>query len=130
MLLASIDRFEARYGDSDEKAEQLLEDASDLILSEVAGSTEGWLTDETKVPSVVAGICVTVAYRAWSNPDSLSSESLGQHTQAWADRSGEALRLTASECRIVRREAGLGSFNSLTLESPYSGPVSESDLAE
>jgi len=97
-----------------------------MILSEVSGSTAGWVTDEDQeAPPVVAGICVSVAYRAWSNPDALSSASLGEHTQAWADRTGEALRLTDGERRILEREAGLGSFQSVTLESPYSESTEE-----
>ena len=79
---------------------------------------------------IVKAICVEVAYRAWSNPDSLSSEQLGQHTQAWSDRSGQALRLTPAELRILEREASVSSLVSVTLESPYAGPPIDSDLVE
>jgi hypothetical protein len=138
MALATKKDFEARYGAADERTEPLLEDASALILSEVsaasASASAEWATaDDPKaeaVPAIVKAICVEVAYRAWSNPDSFSSEHLGEHTQAWADRSGQALRLTPSERRILEREASVSSVVSVTLESPYAGPPIESDLIE
>lgn len=130
MDLATKQDFEDRYGQADGRVEPLLEDASALILSEVSGGEADWVTNDGPVPAVVLGICVSVAYRAWSNPDALSSEALGEHTQAWADRSGEALRLTEAERRVLERESGVGSFRSLTLESPYSGSRPESDLNE
>jgi hypothetical protein len=132
MALADKKDFEARYGAGDERTEPLLEDASALILSEVSGATAEWATvaDPKEVPAIVKAICVEVAYRAWSNPDSLSSEQLGEHTQAWADRSGQALRLTDAERRILEREGAISSLVSVTLESPYAGPPIESDLLE
>jgi hypothetical protein len=132
MALASKKDFEARYGAADERTEPLLEDASALILSEVTGASAEWATEaEPKsVPAVVKAICVEVAYRAWNNPDALSSEQLGEHTQAWADRSGQALRLTPAELRILEREGEVSSLVSVTLESPYAGPPIENDLLE
>lgn len=132
MALATKEDFEARYGAGDDRVEPLLDDASALILSEVSGGSAEWVTEATpkSIPAIVTAICVEVAYRAWSNPDSLSSEQLGQHTQAWADRSGQALRLTPAELRILEREASISSLVSVTLESPYAGPAIESDLTE
>lgn len=130
MALATKKDFEARYDSADGRVEPLLEDASALILSEVAGASAEWATEaEPKsVPAIVKAICVEVAYRAWSNPDSLSSEQLGEHTQAWADRSGQALRVTPSELRILEREGEVSSLASVPLESPYAGPPIENDL--
>jgi hypothetical protein len=125
MELASLQDFEERHGAGDDRVEALLTDAAGLILNEVRGSTAAWVGDESAdPPAVVVGICVEVAYRAWSNPDALSSESLGAHSQAWADRGGEALRLTKQERKDVRRSAGLGSFQASTLSTPYSGDES------
>lgn len=127
MALAENKDFEARHGAADDRVEHLLADASALIAEEVVGSTAGWARGEkeAEVPATVTAICVEMAYRAWSNPDALSSESLGQHTQAWADRSGEAMRVTKAERRVIRRAAGLGTFQSSTLASPYSGDSGE-----
>jgi hypothetical protein len=127
MALAKNSDFEARHGATDERVEHLLDDASALILEEAVGSTTGWARGEEDagVPPSVKAVCVEIAYRAWSNPDALSSESLGQHTQAWADRSGEAMRMTKAERRLIRRAAGLGSFQTSTLASPYSGDLGE-----
>lgn len=123
MALATKEDFEARHGAIDDRAEALLEDASSLILEEASGSELDWVkgVEGPEIPTVIKAICVEMAYRAWANPDALSSESLGQHTQAWADRSGEAMRMTKAERRIIRRAAGLGSVQSVTLASPYSG---------
>lgn len=130
MALATKSDFEARHGEADDRIESLLEDASALILSELADSEAEWVTSEdAEVPAAVVGVCVSIAYRAWSNPDALSSASLGERSQAWADRSGEALRITDVELRILEREAGvLSSMQSLTLESPYAGPQTEGEL--
>jgi hypothetical protein len=132
MALATKDDFEARFKEADDRVDSLLEDASSLILSEVSGSEEKWASDpdSNPAPGIVKAICVQVAYRAWSNPDALSSEALGAHTQAWADRSGQAVRLTDAECRILEREAAVSSLVSVTLESPYAGPPLGSDLIE
>lgn len=131
MAFATIGDFEVRHGalaDEDaERIEALLADASSLILSALQGATELWVIDGDEIPSAVVGICVSIAYRAWSNPDALSSASLGEHAQAWADRSGQALRITDDERRIVRLLAGIGSFRSVTLESPYAGPLTDDE---
>lgn len=137
MALASKEDFEARHGAGDDRIEALLADASSLILNEVEGSAAAWAsteeTEDVTVPDVVVGVCVAIAYRAWSNPDALSSEQLGAHTQAWADRSGEALQITKAERRIVKRAANRSSFRAATLATPYSGDgegdgITESDL--
>lgn len=131
MALAAKKDFEARYGQGDDRVESWLDDASALILSELSGAEAPWVTeDSVEAPAVVKAICVSVAYRGWSNPDAFSSEALGEHTQAWADRSGEALRLTDAELRVLEQAAEISSFQSITLESPYSGPQPESDLDE
>jgi hypothetical protein len=129
--LATLQDFEERHGPADDRVDALLTDAASLILNEVAGSEAEWVTDSSvDAPAVVVAICVEVAFRAWSNPDALSSQSLGAHTQAWADRSGEALRLTKEEKRTVRRAAGCSSLRAVTLKSPYSGDESGSNIFE
>jgi hypothetical protein len=131
MSLATKKDFEVRYGEADERVQGWLDDASALIISELAGAEAAWLSEESAtVPKVVIGICLSIAYRGWSNPDALSSEALGAHTQAWADRSGDALRISPGEMRVLEREAGISSLQSVTLESPYAGPPLESDLIE
>ena len=131
MELASVQDFEDRQGPSDGRVEALLTDASSLILSAAAGSSAEWVTTEgAVVPDAIIAICVQIAYRAWSNPDALSSESLGAHSRAWADRGGQALRLTSQERKDVRRVAGLGSFQASTLSTPYSGDESEQNPNE
>ena len=130
-LLATTDDFESRHGQDDGRVEPLLEDASALILEEVEGSVAEWVTEETpkSVPTAVVATCVEVAFRAWNNPESLSSEALGEYTRAWQNRSGVVFYLTKDEIRRVRRAAGLGTFSEVTLESPYSGEVTN-DLLE
>lgn len=131
MELATLQDFEERHGPGDDKVEPLLRDAAGLIADAIQGAPALWVSDPSaEVPDAVVGVCIAVAYRAWSNPDALSSEALGAHTQAWADRSGEALRLTKAEERIVRRAATRSTFQSATLISPYSGDSAKNDLLE
>jgi hypothetical protein len=129
-LLASLQDFKERHTGADDLVEGLLADASSLIRSAVRGSDAAWVSGDAEAPDEVIATCVQVAYRAWSNPDALSSEALGAHTQAWADRSGEALHLTKAERRTVRGAAGLGSARAVTLVTPYSGEATDNDLLE
>lgn len=127
MALATVEQFEERHGPADDFVEPLLEDASALILDEVSGSEETWVTDEEEaVPAKVVAVCVAVAFRAWRNPEALSQEALGAHSMAWRQTAEEALYLTDRERRTVRRAAGRGSFTAQTMESPYSGDVEDS----
>lgn len=135
MALASKADFEERHGATDERVEPLLDDASSLILTEVESSEAEWVTEEEpkSVPAIVTAICVEVAYRAWSNPDALSSESLGAYTQAWQNRSGSVFYLTKAEKRMLRRAADVSSVRSVILETPYTEPgeinsISDNDL--
>jgi hypothetical protein len=132
--LATVEDFEKRHGALTESEQtlvtELLADVSALIEAELDEVPASWFEGDPVIPSVVKAICIQVAYRAWSNPDALSSEQLGQHTQAWADRSGQPIHLTAAELRVVERAAGSDGFVSLALESPYAGPPLESDLTE
>lgn len=130
--LATPDDFEARHGAADGRVGALLEDASAFILDEADGSEEEWVVedDPATIPPSIVAICVEVAYRAWSNPEALSSEALGEYTKAWQNRTGAVLYLTKDEIRRVSKAAGLSSFTEVTLESPYSGPSVENDLIE
>lgn len=132
--LATIEDFEERHGGLTESDKTLvtalLADVSALIEAELDEVPASWSGEEAVIPPVVKAICIQVVYRAWSNPDALSSEQLGQHTQAWADRSGQPIHLTAAELRVIERATGSNGFVSLTLESPYAGPPLQSDLTE
>lgn len=125
--LASISLFARKLGyepqESElDRAETLLDQASELIRDE-AGKT--WVTTVgalESVPRRIARICVEVAYRAFTNPEGLSQRSIGDSSKSW-DRSGreggEAVYLTDVEERAVRKAAGLSSFQSVTLVSAY-----------
>lgn len=136
MALATVKDFEARHGAGDERVEALLDDASALIISELSRSSAKWVTEDepAEVPTIVKAICVEVAYRAWSNPDQLSSERLGEYVASWQGSGGEStLQLTEKELRTLRRAAGQSSFNAVRLHAhiPFRGGSSlirENDL--
>jgi hypothetical protein len=119
--LATRDDFEARYGAADATVEAWLADASTLIRAEVAGSEVDWVTDdESDVPDAVKVVCISVAYRAWSNPAALSRNQLGAAAVSYRDEAPDALYLTDHERSTVRGAARLTTFRSVTLVSPYS----------
>ncbi len=137
MALAIPQDFEARHGAGDDRVGALLEDASALIVSELANSSAEWVTnpEPAQVPQIVKAICVEVAYRAWSNPDRLSSERLGEYVASWQGSASETtLQLTNKELRTLRRAAGESSFRPLRLHArmPFShegeSPLRENDL--
>lgn len=124
--LAGIARFSRKLGYTptgaeSERAEHLLDEASELIR-DVAGQT--WLNDDGTlgaVPRRIANICVAAAFRAFGNPEGLSQRSLGDSSKSY-DRTGreggEDVYLTAAEERDIRRSNG-GSMISVTLVTPY-----------
>lgn len=129
MALADAKAFEARHGAADDRVTALLDDASAFILSEVEGSTLPWVTEEISednpAPAIVTSICVAVAFRAWSNPAGLRSESLGEYASTWKGEDEGPLYLTDNEKNVLRRTAGLTTFRAATLATPYSGDESE-----
>jgi hypothetical protein len=104
------------------RAESILSEASELIR-DVAG--EDWVDDNgvlTNVPRRVAQICVSVAYRAFTNPEALTQRTIGDSSKSF-DRAqregGEAVYLTDAEEKAVRKAAGSSGMVSVTLVSPY-----------
>jgi hypothetical protein len=128
MALATTGEFESRHGhlEGDDKGVvgALLDDASALILGELAGTEAGWLEEdsEEKPPPLVKAVCIQVAYRAWQNPDSVAREELGEAARTYrGGREAEVLYLTKSELRMLRKAAGASSIQSIPVETPYSG---------
>lgn len=125
--LASIDDFEARYGEVSSAdtalVSTILEDASALIFEAVEGSTADWVTDEdADVPTQVIRVCATATNREWKQSDGIAREQLGEYAVSYRPDRPANLWLTKNERRIVRRAAGLSEPTSIELESPYSGP--------
>lgn len=128
-LIADMAFFEARYGglsaDDQVVVSELLEDASALIFDAAEGSDADWVTAPAtnEAPRSVKRVCRDVAYRAWSNPDSLSQMSMSNVSFAYV-REGvtDQVFLTSREARIVRQAAEASSgMRTVTLESPWSG---------
>lgn len=128
--LATLEDFTARHGEVAESDEDrvttLLADASALVLSE-ASMEEDWEPSGEEVPDVVVMVVVGAAYRAWRNPLGIERESLGASSVTYADAS-DGVWLTKRERQLIRRAAGLGSFQAQTLETPYSGDTSDLDF--
>jgi hypothetical protein len=126
MALATKEDFAARHGAlaSGEEAlvTALLEDASALIALEVPPAA--WLAEdfEGDVPAGAKAICIQVAYRAWENPDGIAREQLGAMARTYRGTDqADALWLTKSEARLLRKAAGISSVQSVPVETPYSG---------
>lgn len=105
------------------RGEFLLDEASELIRT-VAGKTYLTTTNALdNVPRRIARICVAAAARAFDNPHALSQRTIGDRTTSY-DRAGreggEAVYLTSQEEEDVRKAAGVTSFASITMTSPYS----------
>lgn len=131
MALATVEEFAARHelDDADEElVEALLADASAVVLAEVAGSSAEWVTragedEPPRPPKVVVSVTIEVAYRAFSNPDALAQARVADIAHSWRAEIADALYLTKEEKRRLRRAAGRSSFRSMTMVTPYSGPI-------
>jgi hypothetical protein len=124
MAYATTADFEKRHGDLDSDqetvVEALLDDASGLIASEVEGSEQEWVTAGS-APAAVVAVTVAVAYRAWSNPDGLARAGVADVSVGWRATAAEAMFITPSESKRVRRAAKSSSYRSATMVTPYSG---------
>lgn len=125
--LATFGEFVARLGytpigDEAIRAEHLLRSASALIRDTAGDAGEDW-TAATATPRI-KDICISVAYRAFTNPEPLNQHTLGDENKGF-DRAavggGEMIYLTKSEQRAVKKAGGGSSFRSVPLVSPFSG---------
>lgn len=109
------------------RAESILFETSSLIR-DIAGKT--WANESTNallpVPFRVRQIALSVAFRAFTNPEGLTQRTIGDSSKSF-DRAkregGEAVYLTAAEEKAVQKAAGsvAGGLVSVTLVSPYNG---------
>ena len=127
--LAELDDLEARMGTVSDppRAQAAIDDASNWIHE---ATNNAWIADDgtlvDTIPSVALTVCCAVARRILTNPDGITSESLGPFSQGQSNASSDVY-LTKAETRILRRAAGVG-IGSITLESPYPLRVSNSDI--
>ena len=128
MALATANDFELRHGplsgEELEQVEALLDDASGLIELELTGSQAEWLTEDSKeaVPAAVKAVCIQITYRAWSNPDGIAREELGEAARTYRGTDlADVLWLTKNEAKLIRRAAGKSLVTSIPVETPYSG---------
>jgi hypothetical protein len=124
-MLATIEDFELRHGppaDSEKpQVTALLDDAGALVEAELGELPEGWTGKDADIPAIVKAVCVQVAYRAWSNPDGIAREELGEVSRAYrGGNDADALWLTENEKRLIRRAAGKPRITSVPLETSYS----------
>lgn len=130
LMLATTDDFELRHGplaeDEEKQVEALLTDASALIETELGELPEGWGKSDPGIPAIVTAICVQVVYRAWSNPDGIASEMLGEASRTYrGNNPADALWLTENEKRLIRKAAAKPRVTSIPVETPYSGDPDE-----
>lgn len=122
--LATVEDFEKRHGPLTEEEQPqvttLLEDASALILAELGETPEGWNGESAEIPAIAKAVCVQVAYRAFTNPDGIASEMLGEASRTYrGGNDADALWLTENERKLIRRAAGKARVTSIPVESPY-----------
>jgi hypothetical protein len=107
------------------RADSILMEASALIR-DVAGVT--WTNESTNaltiVPARVRQIALSVAYRAFTNPEALTQRSVGDSSKSF-DRSkregGESVYLTEAEEKAIQKAAGSSGMVVVTQISPYGG---------
>lgn len=125
--LAATSDIELRMGSVDaSRAQAAIDDASALIHAETRGVwvDGGELVDD--VPAVALTICCKIVQRVLTNPDEVTSETLGPFSQTRSGASADVY-LTRSERRVLRRAAGI-NVGSVTLESPYETPLDRGTL--
>lgn len=116
----------APEGAERDRAEHLLNEASELIREK---AEKTWTDDDgalTEIPRRIVLICVAVAFRAFGNPEGLTQRQIGDGSKSY-DRTkregGEDIYLTKAELDdVVRLGAATGSsFFSATMTSDLFG---------
>lgn len=102
--LASIPDLAARAGEDiladDLQAGSVLSMASALVRAYVGHAFDSAEFDE--IPDAVRDVTVDVAFRVWTNPDSLVGDSVDDATRRWAEVTGsEGFYLTKSNKLIL-----------------------------
>ncbi len=126
--LVGFSKLVARLGYTPEdeertRADSILLETSSLIR-DVAGTT--WTNESTNallaVPHRVRQIALSVAYRAFTNPEALTQRSIGDSSKSF-DRSkregGESVYLTEAEEKAIQKAAGASGMVQVTLTSAY-----------
>lgn len=102
------------------------------LIRDLLGKDQQWADSLDPVPEVFATLCEDKAIGVVVNPTNLASESeqLGayQHSQTFQRAMDGGVFLTEAEKREVRKAAGVASFASVTMVSPYSGDDETSAL--
>lgn len=107
LALAELGDLEARMGPQSDvpRAQAAIDDASSAIHAE---TNNAWIADGelvANIPGVAKAVCCSVARRVLSNPQGLTSQTLGPATEQMANASADVY-LTKNEKRLLRR--GLG----------------------
>jgi hypothetical protein len=108
------------------RAGAALNDASALIR---ATAGEDWLDDAdppalTQVPFVIQTITLSVAQRAYNNPNGAIQASVGDASVTWArgESGAGSVFLTSSEIKLIRKAVGLSAVGSVQFVTEYVPP--------
>jgi len=121
VAFASIRDLEIRLGHTlagaeRDRATALLSDASAMIRA-VARS------DWEDPPPIITTICLTMATRAWHNPEGVRQQTLGDLSMTFGSVE-TGVFLTPDERRLIRMAAGFGvELGSVQLTSGYDVPT-------
>lgn len=86
--------------ESDAHSKWILSTASSLVRAYVGDD----FADPTTIPAAATEVTVDVAYRVWTNPDSVVSDSVDDAQRRWAERTAsEGFYLTAANKLMLDR---------------------------
>jgi hypothetical protein len=131
MAFATAEDVAVRFGrDLTDAETAMVEQVIELVtgmIADVVGEDAAWAAALDPVPAAYKALCIEKAISVGTNPGGLrsASEVLGayQRSETFGDETG--LCLTDYERKQILRVARGGSFQSVTLESPYSGDVDD-----
>ncbi|MDR6868713.1 hypothetical protein J2Y69_003337 [Microbacterium resistens] len=119
-LRMGLEAIDLDEGDTRARLQAALDDATALVLAEVAPTlADRWTA---AAPSLIHIVIRTAARRAFENPRGIQQETLGEHTVGLTDTSG--VFLTARELALIRkasmgRSGSAGVVGSLRTPSAY-----------
>ncbi len=128
--LISFAKLVAKLGYTPEDEERTRADSilleTSALIRDVAGVS--WTNATTGaldvVPFRVRQIALSVAYRAFTNPEALTQRTIGDSSKSF-DRAkregGEAVYLTEAEEKAIQKASGTSGMTVVTQVSPYSG---------
>lgn len=131
MAFATVDDIQVRLGRAPTEAEAAMaEQGIEIVtglIADVVGETDAWAENLDPVPAYYRLLCIEKVLKVGANPALVQSitEQLGSFatTKSFPRYEEMGFGLTDAERRQIKRVYAGSTFQSLTLETPYSGDV-------